>query len=211
MPPFSSLVMSSLLEPAPGSPQLLYRPLLCGRSLRVMLGPAPTVGLLPFWRRKTPWLTAGDFTAGAVLAYHAVVNLSRRSRLVHDALSTPFRTTQIPRALSAAHGPAFAAHEDNLAAISRPSAARCPHRRGCRWQPADFSHYWPPPTFNPGGNRATSKALKTTKPLTPYFGEPVINRGPGTLPASGRIYTGRMAVFLGLILGSVECLFERLL
>jgi diguanylate cyclase (GGDEF)-like protein len=75
----------------------------------------------------------------------------------------------------------------------------------------NFSHYWPPPTVTLA-DRDYFKALKTNTALTTYFGEPVINRGTGTLTQHlARKVTGPDGQFLGLILGAVElAYFERL-
>jgi diguanylate cyclase (GGDEF)-like protein len=75
----------------------------------------------------------------------------------------------------------------------------------------NFSHYWPPPAVTLA-DRDYFKALKTNKALTTYFGEPVINRGTGTLTQHlARKVTGPDGQFLGLILGAVElAYFERL-
>jgi diguanylate cyclase (GGDEF)-like protein len=75
----------------------------------------------------------------------------------------------------------------------------------------NFSHYWPPPSVTLA-DRDYFKALKTNKALTTYFGEPVFNRGTGTLTQHlARKVTGPDGQFLGLILGAVElAYFERL-
>jgi len=75
----------------------------------------------------------------------------------------------------------------------------------------NFSHYWPPPLVTLT-DRDYFKALKTNKALKSYFGEPVINRGTGTLTQHlARKVTGPDGQFLGLILGAVElAYFERL-
>jgi diguanylate cyclase (GGDEF)-like protein len=75
----------------------------------------------------------------------------------------------------------------------------------------NFSHYWPPPTVTLV-DRDYFKALKTNSALTTYFGEPVFNRGTGTLTQHlARKVTGPDGQFLGLILGAVElAYFERL-
>ena len=75
----------------------------------------------------------------------------------------------------------------------------------------NFSHYWPPPTVTLA-DRDYYNALKTNRALTTYFGEPVINRGTGTLTQHvARKVTGPDGQFLGLILGAVElAYFERL-
>jgi diguanylate cyclase (GGDEF)-like protein len=75
----------------------------------------------------------------------------------------------------------------------------------------NFSHYWPPPSVTLA-DRDYFKALKTNSALTTYFGEPVFNRGTGTLTQHlARKVTGPDGQFLGLILGAVElAYFERL-
>ena len=75
----------------------------------------------------------------------------------------------------------------------------------------NFSHYWPPPSVTLA-DRDYFKALKTNGALTTYFGEPVFNRGTGTLTQHlARKVTGPDGQFLGLILGAVElAYFERL-
>jgi diguanylate cyclase (GGDEF)-like protein len=75
----------------------------------------------------------------------------------------------------------------------------------------NFSHYWPPPSVTLA-DRDYFKALKTNSALTTYFGEPVFNRGTGTLTQHlARKITGPDGQFLGLILGAVElAYFERL-
>ena len=75
----------------------------------------------------------------------------------------------------------------------------------------NFSHYWPPPPVTLV-DRDYFKALKTNSALTTYFGEPVFNRGTGTLTQHlARKVTGPDGQFLGLILGAVElAYFERL-
>jgi diguanylate cyclase (GGDEF)-like protein len=75
----------------------------------------------------------------------------------------------------------------------------------------NFSHYWPPPPVTLV-DRDYFKALKTNAALTTYFGEPVFNRGTGTLTQHlARKVTGPDGQFLGLILGAVElAYFERL-
>jgi diguanylate cyclase (GGDEF)-like protein len=75
----------------------------------------------------------------------------------------------------------------------------------------NFSHFWPPPTVTLA-DRDYFKALKTNTALTTYFGEPVTNRGTGTLTQHlARKVTGPEGQFLGLILGAVElAYFERL-
>ena len=75
----------------------------------------------------------------------------------------------------------------------------------------NFSHYWPAPSVTLT-DRDYFNALKTNKALTTYFGEPVFNRGTGTLTQHlARKVTGPDGQFLGLILGAVElAYFERL-
>ena len=75
----------------------------------------------------------------------------------------------------------------------------------------NFSHYWPAPSVSLA-DRDYFKALKTNSALTTYFGEPVFNRGTGTLTQHlARKITGPDGQFLGLILGAVElAYFERL-
>jgi diguanylate cyclase (GGDEF)-like protein len=75
----------------------------------------------------------------------------------------------------------------------------------------NFSHYWPAPSVTLA-DRDYFNALKTNKALTTYFGEPVFNRGTGTLTQHlARKVTGPDGQFLGLILGAVElAYFERL-
>ena len=75
----------------------------------------------------------------------------------------------------------------------------------------NFSHYWPPPSVTLA-DRDYFKALKANSALTTYFGEPVFNRGTGTLTQHlARKVTGPDGQFLGLILGAVElAYFERL-
>jgi diguanylate cyclase (GGDEF)-like protein len=75
----------------------------------------------------------------------------------------------------------------------------------------NFSHYWPAPPVTLA-DRDYFNALKTNKALTTYFGEPVFNRGTGTLTQHlARKITGPDGQFLGLILGAVElAYFERL-
>ncbi len=75
----------------------------------------------------------------------------------------------------------------------------------------NFSHYWPPPSVTLA-DRDYFKALKSNSALTTYFGEPVFNRGTGTLTQHlARKVTGPDGQFLGLILGAVElAYFERL-
>jgi diguanylate cyclase (GGDEF)-like protein len=75
----------------------------------------------------------------------------------------------------------------------------------------NFSHYWPPPEVTLT-DRDYFQALKTNGALTTYFGEPVFNRGTGTLTQHlARKVTGPDGQFLGLILGAVElAYFERL-
>jgi diguanylate cyclase (GGDEF)-like protein len=75
----------------------------------------------------------------------------------------------------------------------------------------NFSHYWPAPSVTLA-DRDYFNALKTNRALTTYFGEPVFNRGTGTLTQHlARKVTGPDGQFLGLILGAVElAYFERL-
>src|ERR1700751_1893781 len=75
----------------------------------------------------------------------------------------------------------------------------------------NFSHYWPVPPVTLV-DRDYFKALKTNPALTTYFGEPVFNRGTGTLTQHlARKVTGPDGQFLGLILGAVElAYFARL-
>jgi len=75
----------------------------------------------------------------------------------------------------------------------------------------NFSRYWPVPPVNLA-DRDYFKALKADPGLMRFFGEPVINRGSGTLTLYlARKVSGPGGEFLGLILGAVQlAYFEKL-
>ncbi|MDO9709314.1 bifunctional diguanylate cyclase/phosphodiesterase [Paracraurococcus lichenis] len=75
----------------------------------------------------------------------------------------------------------------------------------------NFSRYWPIPSVDVS-DRDYFKALKADPALTHFIGEPVPNRGTGTLTFYiARRVSGPGGEFLGMILGAVElAYFERL-
>ncbi|CAH2602064.1 EAL domain-containing protein [Rhodovastum atsumiense] len=75
----------------------------------------------------------------------------------------------------------------------------------------NFSRHWPIPKVNIS-DRDYFKVLAADPSLMTFFGEPVSNRGSGTLTLYvARKVTGPEGQFLGLILGAVElAYFERL-
>jgi diguanylate cyclase (GGDEF)-like protein len=138
-------------------------------------------------------------------AFEAVelVQDSLVERLQNDGVKSPEQFRQRMTGL--------AAHEDMLSRIHGLPQLDALIAVDADGSLLNFSHYWPPPTVTLA-DRDYYNALKTNRALTTYFGEPVINRGTGTLTQHlARKVTGPDGQFLGLILGAVElAYFERL-
>jgi diguanylate cyclase (GGDEF)-like protein len=124
-------------------------------------------------------------------------------RLQNDGVKSPEQFRQ--------HMTGLAAHDDMLSRIHGLPQLDALIAVDADGSLLNFSHYWPPPTVTLA-DRDYFNALKTDNALTTYFGEPVFNRGTGTLTQHlARKVTGPDGQFLGLILGAVElAYFERL-